>query len=1066
MLRKRFWAQLFTWVLLCSGFAFAQVTTGTISGIVKDSTGAVVPGAALSAKNTNTGITRTTTTDASGRYRVPELMVGDYEVTAAASGFQTAERTGITMTVGREAVVDFTLQVGAVAEKITVSGEAPIVETSNATVANLVNEREMRDLPLNGRSYADLTAIQPGVVSNIGVASSVFTGGPRISINGARAQQSLYLLDGMDIVSPYENVTPVSVLNELLGVDAIREFSVLRNNFGAQYGRALGGVINAVTRSGGNDWHGGAFEFLRNSALDAKNFFDRHDLPIPPFKRNQFGGSLGGPIVKDKTFLFLSYEGLRQRLGLSVDGFTPTVEARTQGIIRDKSGNITSTVPVNPDIVPFLNLLALPNLPTQVGGGLGEFRGSLKASGGENYGVMRIDHQLGGHDSLFGRFTIDDSSVTTPLSYNMPGGYAVADQGGYRFATLSETHIFSSSLLNTLSFGFARNNNAEADAFNASGLDPRLSAVAGDPLITVNAPWLSYPNPPGRTPIGHDLNNPLHFVDDTFGVTDNVTYTRGRHSLILGGNVTRYRMDELISVWRHGFLFFSDLPSLLAGKPFQDTTTLPNPDTNRGWRQTYWNFYAQDDLKVLPQLTVNLGLRWERVTNPAEVHGKISILRNPLLDSTFVQPNHLFELRDALKGFAPRFGLAWTPFPGGKTVVRTGFGFFREIPLEYMYQLAVYDPPFAGIANLINPPFPFPLTAASATSIQPLILDPHFKYPYAYQYNFGVEQQLSGSVVVKAAYVGTRSLNLPALNNPNQPIPQLVNGRWFTPGAGTNATSPQPNPNFVAIRYISNLGNAWYNSLQTSVEKRFSHGLQFNVSYTWAKNIDSIPIGLKGAELIVGSGNQNIQNVSNVYDLAADKSLSQLDSRHSFVFSYSYELPFGAGKTYGSALKGVAGKLAGGWQLNGILTTRTGLPQTALLTFNNSRSRASVVVDRPDLAPGKSNNPVLGGPNHYFDPSSFALPPPGFFGNAGRNTITQPRVFSWDLSIFKRFSITERQNLEFRAELFNLLNHPNFAGANTSIFSSASGAINPAAGVITLTSTASRQLQLGLRFIF
>ena len=1054
-------------VFVCSfflGVATAQVTTGTISGTVKDSSGAVVPAVTVTIKNIDTGISRTVTTDVGGRYRAPELSLGDYEVTAAAEGFQTSVRTGITLTVGREAAVDFTLRVGAVAERITVSGEAPLIETTNATVANLVNERAMRDLPLNGRSFADLTAIQPGVVSNIGVATNVFTGGPRMSINGARAQQSLYLLDGLDIVSPYENVTPVSVMNQLLGVDAIREFSVLTNNFGAQYGRALGGVINAVTRSGANEWHGGAFEFLRSSGLDAKNFFDRQELPIPPFKRNQFGGSLGGPVIKDKTFFFVSYEGLRQRLGLSINGFSLTQEARTQGILRNRNGNITSTVPVNPDIVPFLNLLVLPNLPTAVGGGLGEFRGSLNQSGGEDYGVVRIDHQLRSNDSLFGRLTIDNSTLTTPFSLNLSRESATADEGGYRFATLSETHIFSPTLLNTLSFGFSRNNNAEADVFNASQLDPRLSIVPGDPLLSINAAWLRYPNPPGRGPIGHDLNNPLHFIDDTFDVTDSVAYTRGRHSLILGGNIRRYRMNELISTWRHGFLFFSDATSLLTGKPFLDTTTLANADTYRGWRQTYGNFYVQDDFKVLPQLTVNLGLRWERVTNPSEVNGKISILRNPLLDSTFIQPGQLFELRDALKGFAPRFGLAWTPFQGGKTVVRSGFGFFREIPLEYMYQLTMYVPPFAGRVNIANPPFPFPLTAATATSGEPLIIDPRFKYPYAYQYNFGLEQQLSGTVVVKATYVGTRSLDIPSINNPNQPIPQLVNGRWFTPGAGTAATAPLPNPNFVSLRYTSNLGGSWYNALQASVEKRFSRGLQFNASYTWARNIDTVPIGLKGAEVIVAG--QNIQNVSNEYDLAGDKSLSTLDTRHNFVFSHSYELPFGAGKKYGSAVKGAAGKLVGGWQLNGILTARAGLPQTALLSFNNSRSRASVVVDRPDLLPGKNNNPVLGGPDRYFDPSSFTLPPPGFFGNVGRNTIIQPGLFTWDFSVFKRFPITEKQNLEFRAELFNLLNHPNFAGSNTIIFTSPSGAVNPAAGAINATATASRQVQLGLKFVF
>lgn len=1050
--------------------SFAQVTTGTILGTVTDTTGAVIPSATITLRNVETGISRAMSTDAAGRYRAPQLGLGSYEVTAEAGGFQTVVRSGIELTLGREAAVDFSLQVGTVAERITVSGEAPLVEATNATIASLVNERSMRDLPLNGRSFADLTAIQPGVITNIGVRADVFTGGPRIAINGARAQQSLYLLDGLDIVAPYANVTPVSVMNQLLGVDTIREFSVLTNNYGAQYGRAIGGVINAATRSGTNLVHGNAFEFLRNSTLDAKNFFDRPSEPIPPFKRNQFGATFGGPLVKDRTFFFLSYEGLRQRLGLSDVGFTVTQEARQQGILRDRAGNITRTVPVNPDAVPLLNLMPLPNSPTPVGGGLGEFRGTRTEKGREDYGSARIDQQLGEKDSFFGRFTIDNSTRSIPTHIQVPGGLVTADDGGYRFATLAETRVVSPALLNTVSFGFARNNVGSDQFFSKEGLDPRLSVVPGDPLLTASPRGIPLP---GGGQLGHDLNLPIRFTDNTFDLSDNVIYTRGRHSLQLGANVKRYQMNELIGTWTHGFVFFADVPSLLQGRSFQNTSTEPGADVQRGWRQTYTAAFIQDDFRVFPNLTINLGLRWERVSNPTEVNGKISIIKDLFRDSTFSSPDHLFELRNPLKGLAPRFGFAWTPLKDQRTVVRGGFGVFREIPLEYMYQLVLFVPPFAGRVVQADPPFPFPLQGARGAAGEPLLIDSRFKYPYSYQWNFGLERQLSETFVAKVTYIGTRGLDFPALHNPNQPIPQKVDGRWFTP-----IGAPLPNPNFVSFRYTSNIGGAWYNALQLVGEKRFSQGLQFKAAYTWSKNIDTVPIGLKGAEVLADETNFVVYNV---YDLRADKALSSLDTRHSMVLSYNYELPFGAGKPFGSSLRGVAERLLGGWQINGILTARTGIPQSALLTFNNARSRPVVPPDRPDLLPGKSNNPTegvtagcpgvpagqkLGGPDLYFDPCSFTLPPPGFFGTTARNTMTQAALFSWDFSLFKHIPITENQTLEFRAEFFNLLNRPNFGRSISQIFTNAAGAVNPSVGRITTTVTTARQIQFGLKYTF
>jgi len=1071
-------------VFLASQVTLAQVTTGTILGTVTDSTGAVVPGATVTLRNVETGISRTETADSAGRYRASQLSLGSYEVTVTAAGFQTAVRSGVTLTVGREATVDFSMQVGAVSEKITVTGEAPLIETTNSTVSSLVTEKAMRDLPLNGRSFADLTAIQPGVVSATGVSASVFTGGPRMSLNGARPQQSLYLLDGLDIVSPNNNVTPSSVMNQLLGVDTIREFSVLTNNPGAQYGRALGGIVNAVTRSGTNELHGGAFEFLRNNVLDARNFFDYSEATLgkrlPPFRRNQFGATFGGPIVKDSTFFFVAYEGLRERLGLSDLGFLPTQEAREQGILRDKAGNITQTVKVNPDIVPFLNLMPLPN-GAAIGGGLAQFIGSRTQPGGEDYGVVRMDQKLGEKDSLFGRLTIDDSAKTVPSYAKIPGGAPTVDQGGYRFASIVETRIFSPTLLNTLSVGFARNNTAESVVGDFSGLDPRLSVVPGAPIfgpITVGGISL-----PGG--FGAGACDPIHFVDTTFDFSDNVSYTRGRHSLNLGATIKRYQMNELNGCWTMGWIFFASVPAVLQGQPFLDTTTLGNPDTYRGWRQTYGSFHIQDDFNVLPNLTLNLGLRWERVTGPSEVNGKISTLKDVLRDATYSQPDKLFELRDAFKGFVPRFGFSWTPFHDQKTVLRGGFGVFREIPLEFEYAESLFAPPFAQRFDITGTPFPFPspLRAVTPTSGESETVAFDFKYPYNYQWNFGVERQLSQTLVAKATYSGTRGLDLPAINNPDQPIPIRITNpstgalSWFTPGTGTVPSAPRPNPNFANERYTSQVGNTYYHALQLSLEQRFRSGLLLNTSYTWSKNIDDVAIGVKCAD-----GISSDVIVYNVYDIAADRGLSPLDTRHNFSLSYSYELPFGRGKAFGSNSAGVTRVLLGGWQFNGIFSARTGLPINALDSFANARTNPSLVEDRPDLLPGKSNNPTqgvtagcagitagrtLGGPNLYFDPCSFTPALPGFFGNTGRDTVIQPGLFTWNASLFKEIPLgSERHRLEFRAEFFNLLNRANFSFPNSHIFTSAAGTINPAVGTIVATSTIPRNIQFGLKYTF
>ncbi|HSU87903.1 MAG TPA: carboxypeptidase regulatory-like domain-containing protein, partial [Terriglobia bacterium] len=550
-----------------SALAFAQITTGTISGTVTDSTGAVVPGVIVTLKSVEKGITRTVRTDEGGRYRAPELALGSYEISAEASGFETVVRSGITLTVGREAVVDFTLQVGTITDKITVTGEAPLVQTANATVAALVDERAMRELPLNGRSFADLTSIQPGVTSDLEIAAAgtqaVYTGGggaARRSIGGTKPQQSTFLLDGMEISTPSEGMPATSVLGQQLVVEAIREFVLLQNNYGAQYGRASGGVVNAVTQSGSNNIHGSVFEFLRNEKLDARDYFLDRRLPKAPLKRNQFGAALGGPIRKDRTFFFLNYEGVQQNFGTSFLGTMLTPETRQGRITGCPAGKIscsreeaivTRTLPVNPDMVAIMNLLPLPNGAYR-NAGVADISGVPRSQADENYGIVRMDQQLSEKDSVFGRFTKDQSSRTDQYLLLTPKTFTGYQIGGYALVTVSETHVFSPSMLNTFRVGFSRRNDhlfynytQGGDQFpNAPGLDPRLSPARGVPMGLYSIPGINfYGGSQNGTSIGPNLSGPAVFVDNTFDYDDSVMINKGKHSIAIGGNFKRYQMN-------------------------------------------------------------------------------------------------------------------------------------------------------------------------------------------------------------------------------------------------------------------------------------------------------------------------------------------------------------------------------------------------------------------------------------------------------------------------------------------------------------------------------------------
>ncbi len=1129
MLNKRVFSLALSlcWLFIAVA-SVAQVTTGTIDGSVRDSSGAVIPGATVTVRNIATGISRTVTTDAAGHYNAPQLGLGTYEVAVQAQGFQSNIRSGIEMTVGREAVVDFALQVGAVTEQVTVMGEAPLIQSSSATVSSLISEKTLREIPLNGRNFTDLASLQPGVISNLGMSTGVYQGSTgRIVINGSRPQQSLYLLDGIEITYLYTNTPPGSVIGKTLGVDTIQEFSLLQSNYGAQFGRAVGGIVNAVTRTGTNSLHGTAFEFFRNSILDAKNFFDRPaPAPIPPFKQNQFGGSVGGKLVRDKAFFFGSYEGLRQRIGTSDVGFTFSPETQRGEITgcpaplthcSAAQRIITRTVTVHPDVRPLFLLLPPPSggdfhqVSEYYNQGLQQFLGTRISSGAENYFMGRVDQHFSDNDSVFGRIVYDRSNTQLPDTQFFPDGTGrhttTNAQGNYQFDELSWTHILSSSLLNTVRVGFTRNNNYQCQClqdtsggFGGGNLDMVLDApklppipsqfqiVPGIPLGgRLGIPGLFLPgghNGPGNSEVGGSLNDPLRLTDNTYTYEDSLQLTKGRHSFSIGGDVRRYQENAIQGIWSSGNVSWSTIQNFLSagtctgvpactGFPGINSITTTGvtrpPDGYRGYRQTYGSFYVQDDLRLKSNLTVNLGIRWERLTGPVEVNGKAATFKNIISDSNWTQLGHepLFETPAGfLKGFTPRLGMAYSMDP--KTSIRAGLGFFQEMPLQYAWSLTPFYPPYSDRLNVRNVTrWPNPLAGVdpNAPSVlaarQPIAVDPHLKVPYAIQYNFGVERQFGEHWVAGMTFIGTRGVSLFNVSNVIQPQPQVdANGQRFTPRG-----APSINPLLDSTRYYSNFGDSRYSALQMKLQRRFSNGLQFSGSYTWSNNIGVGAFGLDGGQVPSSAGTTGWLMGDNWNYRQYDKGPLQQDVRQNFTFNYNYELPVGFGKKFGSTMRAPANIILGDWQINGVISARTGLPVDIVGGGYNPTQYCNTCLIRPNLNPGASNNPVLGDPSGFFDTNVFSVVTPGYFGNLGHNTLQGPRLVNVDFSLFKSFSFGESKRLQFRSEFFNLLNHPNFRSPVNTVFN-VDGTRNPTAGQITATSATSRQVQFALKFEF
>ena len=1048
----------------------AQLSTGTISGTVMDQSEAVLPGANVTVTNVETGITRVVESGGNGQYRVPNLIPGDYEVQAESAGFQTGVRSGITLSVGRQAVVDITLRVGDVAERVTVTGEAPLIETTTATVSGVVEQQQMRDIPLNARSFLELVPLQTGATFTETAGNSAVQGfGKRISVVGARYNQNSFLLDGADINDMSQSAG--SAAGTMAGVETVREFRVVTNAYDSEYGRHTGGVISAVTKSGTNEVHGSLFEFLRNDNLDARNFFDPAEPPA--FVRNQFGGSVGGPIIRDRTFFFGSFEGLRERLGRSLSFNVPGMAAR-QGF-PDADGN--PTVPIDPEIKPYLDAYWVPNTPDRADG-TARFIQGFSQPLTQDFFLARVDHRFSDSDSLFGRFNYDSAERFRPGANGLNTGEETTT--GSRFATIEETHIYSPQLIGRTHLSLNRTVLTATDPAIEGFNFPRF-AFADQPDVPGNIGVSGLTNWGGRS------FNPKHHAQTIYQFKEDLFYSTGRHSFKFGGQFERFQANVRTDFNAGGTFRFGSLQDFLRNDVSTFLAIKPGSDNIRGWRQSLFGFYLQDDINVRPGFTLNLGVRYEAISTPKEANGKVASIRDwsrhqeglgPASGHFYTVPVDGADVGDpyfvnpSLKNFAPRVGFAWDPFQSGKTAIRGGIGVFHDQVLPHVFIfLGARVAPFFSVADLAARDFPetgidFPdaffthhnVLAGDAGRPQVDLVQHFIEQPTVYKWSLDVQQEIAANTTVDVGYSGTRGIHLWRGAYILNTTPAMMrDGRRFI-----LIDEPQPNPHWNRMRVTSTDATSFYHGFRASLTKRFSRGFQIQSSYTFSKNTDDSSTTFGSTDF--GASDRR------GYRGEKEHALSSFDIRHSFYTNFVYDFPTGN-------LTGAAEKLFGGWGVSSIVRFNSGSPFN--LTGDQprkGRSRARY-VDGPrlNLAAGGDQNPVRPqNPDEYFDVNQFTWPgfdfasdPPGFFqGTVGRNHVITPGIANVDFTLMKETPLwNERTNLQFRAEFFNILNRPNFGRPATNLFTRTGGRRSNA-GEITSTTTTSRQIQFALRLAF
>ena len=1034
-------------VIFLAGSLSAQEPTSAIRGTVRDRAGAPVAGATIKVSQGASGTRQETQSDAKGLYEIKELPPESYNVEVSRTGYAAQSKQNVAIKGPEPLTMDFAME-----------------RQGGETQATRVSELQLAGLPLNGRSYDQLATLQAGVADTSSQDSSRGVGGGNLTVAGGRPTSNNFLLDGTNIMDT-ANQVPRSASGVQLGSEAVLQVQVFSGNYGAEYGRGSGGTLNSITKAGTNKLHGTLFEYFRNSKMDARNFFDPGDNP-PPFKRNQFGLILSGPVKKDRTFFLGAFEIMRDRLTLTETTFLPDTQIRN-GVVTNAAGAVLRTVPVSPRVRPYLALYPIPN-GGSIGSGVSRNTASVFLPTNDSYFSARVDHKLSERDSVFVRYTFDNAGSTSPEDLYL---FRTNTSSRQQYITLVESHIFSVRAINAFRAGYTRPVEL-ADGLSSINIPSSLNFVAGSThfgQITI----------PGVAPMGPDYTLPDGKKLNSFQFADDVAIQLGAHSIKLGGEFHRYRFDVFNSNSKGGVWSFNSLESFIQGGPESTEliVALPGSSNVKGFRESLMGLYVQDGYRVSRQLKLDIGLRYEITSIIKEKHGKTSFLPDWEHD-TVLQHGPMLNKNPSLLNFSPRIGFSWSPRNSKSTLVGGGFGIYYDPMLEHMvdtqknsgpYYQRVQNPNFDATNIFPNAIAGAALVPAGNSAAGLAVLDYNNMHsPMLLRYNVGVQETMSGGSL-KVYYVGARGNHLFRGYEVNlYPFPvQRADGSLFFP-----ANSGPRNPAFGSITVTGSDAQSFYNALQITANMNPKGGFSVQGNYTFSKSVDdsSIP---NGTTSTVATREYPLMRTS-------DRGLSEFDIRHRLSVNYFYALPFGTKQRWLNS--GLVAKAFGGVRVGSVVSFRTGTPFHPLLSVRTPGYLFT--ANRPNLKPGAHNNPTsgksvgcagvlagetLGGPDRFFDPCGYSVPAPGTLGNVGRNTIEGPSIINMDLSLQKDLPLGGEKRLQFRAEFFNVANHPSFAlptKGSTIVFSGSSGRLNPTAGQLVRTNTTARQIQFALRLSF
>ena len=1050
-----------------SARAWPQTQLASVFGTITDASGAVVSDAHLTFVNKSTGLKREVSTDLNGQYRVTGLPTGSYSARVEKEGFQTQVREELALTSASEFMMNVSLTVGDLKQEVTVRADVPTIDNSTSTVGGLLPEHTLTELPLNGRDLFKAAILEPGVAPAPNSAPSLLSAGKggKVSINGMRPSWTNVLIDGMDANDPVFGYSPAGASGLFLGINEWSEVRILTQTFNAEYGRNGGGVIELATKSGSNDFHGSLFEIHRDAALDAKNYFDLSAAPIPAFVRNQFGAGIGGPLVRDHTFFYMSYEGFREVHASTAIATVPDALAH-EGLLpsnnnpaacSNASPNACVAVAIDPRVQQFLNLFP-PSNGADNGDGTGDLITANKGNTTEHHGMIRVDHNFSNTHSVLGRYIIDDSSSVVPYFGTPPGtyvpGFPTLHQARNQYFSVQDRRNIGKEILNELRFGINRTTASSSIVDTHPGLS--ISLVPGRPFGTVAIAAMSL--------LGTSAVIPLGNFSTVYQVQDQLSRTIGRHTLKLGAEFRRIQSNGPLDFGVNGLYTFQDLspfgiparsvnPALeffLQALPLSYVGSVPSmSDSDRGYRQSVVSGFAHEFFRVSSRLTLNAGLRYDFYSNPTEVHGRLSVIRDPATDSgPTVGKAFAGTPMDLL---SPQAGFAWNIFGDGKTVLRGGTGIFRDQLPVLLFGVNRFLPPFFALDSFVFPTFLDPQNALLTQPLYVLSTTYHPKFPYALQYNLNMEREIAPGTILSAGYFGARGNHLPreAEQNPFQP----ASGHRYNP----NLPSP--------LLAVLTDAQSFYNSFQLSISQKRAHNLSWQAFYTFSHSIDD------------ASANFSIETVNDpptsqdIFDRKGSRGRSAFDIRHNFVANVVYELPFGRGSHFG------------GWQVSAVASVHSNVPFTPVLSFDNADLRSLLTSERPDLVGNPytgvcPNGTNVGTPSCWFNPTAFAVPAPGQFGDAGRNILRGPGFAQFDLALQKDFQLREGIKIALGVEGYNLFNHPNFAvpsntqspltlgGNGDAVFQDATGNLAKNVGRIFTTVGTGRQIQLDARFTF